>query len=100
MVTPANVTITGSNSAQLTKDGKKLILQVQEPATVTMKTWPTTPAHDYDAANPGTIMVGFEVKLPANTKSALTVLLLPADAGNIQAPKAQPLQQWPHDAGW
>jgi hypothetical protein len=39
MLTPANVKITGSNTAELTKNGKKLTLQVQEPATVTMKTW-------------------------------------------------------------
>lgn len=100
MVTPANVSITGSNRAVLTKNGKKLILQVQEPATVTMKTWSTEPAHDYDAPNPGTIMVGFEVKIPANTKSALTVLLIPGGSANMRAPKVQPLQQWPHDAGW
>ncbi len=100
MLTAANVSITGSNKAELTKNGKKLILEVQEPATVTMKTWSTQPAHEYDAANPGTIMVGFEVKIPANTKSALTVLLIPAASAGMQAPKVQPLQQWPHDSGW
>lgn len=100
MLTPANVSITGSNRAELTKNGKKLILQLQEPATVMMRTWSTEPVHDYDAANPGTIMVGFEVKIPANTKSALTVLLIPEGSANMQAPKVQPLLQWPHDAGW
>ncbi len=100
MLTSADVNITGSNKAELTKNGKKLILQVQEPATVTMKTWSTQPAHDYDAANPGTIMVGFEVKVPANTKQALTVLLIPGSASGVQVPKAQALAQWPHDAGW
>ena len=100
MVTPANVSITGSNKAELTKNGKKLTLRVQEPATVTMKTWSTDPEHDYDATNPGTTRVGFEVKIPANTKLALTVLLIPGSAGDVPAPKVQSLQQWAHDAGW
>lgn len=96
LLTGADVSITGKNRAELTKNGKKLILQVQEPAQVTMKTWPTDPPNEYDAPNPGTSFVGFEVTVSANTKSALTVLLLPEKAAN-QAPKSiQPLQHWPH----
>jgi hypothetical protein len=52
MLTPADVKITGPNTAELTKDGKKLLLKVQEPATVSMKTWSTDPPNDYDAPNP------------------------------------------------
>jgi len=100
MLTPADVSIAGSNRAELTRNGKKLILQVQEPATVSMKTWSTAPVHDYDAPNPGTVMVGFEVKVPANTKSALTVLLIPESQAGSTKPKALPLQQWPHDGKW
>ena len=100
MLTPATVSITGSNKAELTKNGKKLILHVQEPATVNMKTWSTEPVHDYDAANPGTTLVGFEVKVPANTKMSLTVLLIPESSAGVTMPKVQPLQQWAHDAGW
>ncbi|MEO5999607.1 MAG: heparinase II/III family protein [Chitinophagaceae bacterium] len=94
LVTPAHVTITGKNTAELTKNGRKLILRVQEPATVTMKTWSTDPVHDYDAPNPGTMMVGFEVQIPANTRSALTVLLIPEKAVGSVSSKALPLQQW------
>jgi len=100
MLTPATVSITGSNKAELTKNGKKLILHVQEPATVNMKTWSTEPVHDYDAANPGTTLVGFEVKVPANTKMSLTVLLIPESSAGVTMPKVLPLQQWAHDAGW
>jgi len=77
MVTSAAVTIADNNTAVLTKNGKILELKVKTPASVRMKTWSTVPAHSYDAANPGTIMVGFEVTVPANTNASLTVLLLP-----------------------
>lgn len=95
MLTPAAVTVTG-NKAELTKDGKRLILQVQEPANVTLKTWTTDPPHDYDTPNPGTTLVGFEVTVPANAKTALTVLLLPQRAGSVTPSVVQPLGQWPH----
>src|SRR3984893_12558222 len=39
LLTPATVKIIDKNKAELAKDGKKLILQVQEPAIVKMKTW-------------------------------------------------------------
>ncbi|QIP14356.1 heparinase [Spirosoma aureum] len=96
MLTPATAKIVGENKIELSKDGKTLILQVQEPAIVTLKTWPTDPKHDYDAPNPGTTLVGFEVKLPANTKSAITVLLIPEKAVKKTNTNVQPLQQWPH----
>ncbi|WP_324679088.1 heparinase II/III domain-containing protein [Hymenobacter sp. GOD-10R] len=95
MVTPATVRITGKNTAELTQDGKKLFLQVQEPAQVTMKTWPTTPPHAYDVPNPGTTLVGFEVQLPANAKTALNVLLVPEKAQKQAKQKSTSLAQWP-----
>jgi len=95
LLTSADVKITGINSAELTKNGKKLIIKVSEPGKITMKTWTTEPQHDYDAKNPGTILVGFEAKLPANTKTILQVFLLP---GGINAnPSTVPgsLDKWP-----
>jgi hypothetical protein len=94
MLTPATVRITGTNKAELTKDGKKLILQVDAPATVAMKIWSTDPQNSYDAPNPGTALVGFEVTLPANTKTALNVLLIPEKALNKVTKTIQPLQTW------
>lgn len=95
LATPASVNILGTNRVELTKNGKKLVLQVQEPAKVTMKTWPTTPSRSYENPNTGISLVGFEVTLPANSKSALTVLLIPEKAGNIPATPVLPLSQWP-----
>lgn len=97
LLTPADVKITGKNTAELTKDGKKLTLMVTTPANITMKTWSTDPPNDYDAPNPGTIMTGFEVKLPPSTKSSLTVLLIPEGAEKVANTKIQPLQKWPKD---
>jgi hypothetical protein len=95
MLTPATVKITGKNTAELTKDGKKLTLRVQEPATIILKTWSTDPPKDYDAPNPGTILVGFETKIPANSSSALTVLLIPETAANKHKIPVLPLHKWP-----
>ena len=94
MLTPATVKITGTNKAELTKDGKKLMLQVEVPVNVTMKTWSTDPPNSYDAPNPGTALVGFEVTLPANTKTALNVSLIPEKALNKATKTIQPLQNW------
>ena len=94
MLTSAMVTVNG-NKAELTKDGKKLTLLVQEPATIVLKTWPTDPPHEYDAPNPGTTRVGFDVTVPANSKTALTVLLIPEKAEKNVASKVQSLDQWP-----
>jgi len=77
MVTPAEVKINGSGTALLTQNGKSLQIKVVEPANAVITTWPTTPNHDYDEANPGTIRVGFEVSIPANSKCSITVLLIP-----------------------
>lgn len=95
MATPAAVTILGNNRVELTKNGKKLTLQVQEPAKVIMKTWPTTPSRDFENPNTGTTLVGFEVVIPAGSKAAMTVLLIPEKSGNGKPAPAVPLLEWP-----
>ncbi|AMJ67497.1 heparinase II/III domain-containing protein [Hymenobacter sp. PAMC 26628] len=95
MLTPATVKILNPTTAELTNHGKKLRLQVAEPATITLKTWPTVGPHDYDAPNPGTTLVGFEVTVPANAKVPLSVLLVPGSAGGGAPRKVLPLAQWP-----
>jgi hypothetical protein len=57
MLTPADVVITGKNTAELDQKWQKTKLEVMSPAKVTMKTWSTDPPNSYDAPNPGTIMV-------------------------------------------
>jgi hypothetical protein len=94
MLTPADVKITGSNTAELTQGGKKLILQVASPAKVTMKTWSTDPPNSYDAPNPGTTLVGFEASLPANSKTALNISLIPEKAIKKATKKIEALSNW------
>jgi hypothetical protein len=94
MLTTAEVKITGENSASLTKDGKQLLLKVVSPARISMKTWSTEPTTGYDAPNPGTILVGFECDVRANTAETLQVLLIPAgDPGKVPVFN-QSLGQW------
>ena len=94
MLTPANVKILGNNHAELTKDGKKLLLQVNGPANLVMKTWSTDPPKDYDAPNPGTTLVGFELTLPAHSKTILNVSLIPEKSPNIEFKKIRSLEKW------
>lgn len=79
MLTHASVE-TGNKEATLTLDGKKMSLKVKGPDNVVMRTWSTEPPNDYDAENPGTVMVGFECELPANTKENFEVIIVPEDA--------------------
>lgn len=92
MVTPADVKIVSNSEIQLKKDGKELLLKVHSSLPVTIKTWSTTPTTSYDAANPGTIIVGFEAQFQANTSSTFMVHLLPQ--GKTADEKVIPLAQW------
>jgi hypothetical protein len=94
LLTPSVVKITGKNTAELTQGGKKLLLQVQEPASVVVKTWSTDPPHDYDAPNPGTAFVGFEITVPAKSTTAITVALIPAKAIGKTIKKIPALANW------
>jgi hypothetical protein len=94
MVTPAKVKITENGTAELTQHGKKLQLKVVEPTNITVKTWTTVPTHDYDAPNPNTILVGFEVVLPKNTTTNLTVLLIPEDSAVKKTTTVPALGDW------
>ena len=95
MVTPAEIELTDKNTAILTKNGKKLLLKVQGAGSITMKSWSTEPTTDYDAPNPGTQIVGFETVLPANSKVALQVFLIPQKAQNKIIKTIKPLTSWP-----
>ncbi|HRP33503.1 MAG TPA: heparinase II/III family protein [Agriterribacter sp.] len=94
MVTQAAARITGDKEIELTQNGKVLMLKVDTDAPVEMKTWLTDPPHRFDAANPGTVMVGFEIQLPPGTTAAVNVFLVPQKAMehvNLQIPD---LSEW------
>jgi archaellum component FlaG (FlaF/FlaG flagellin family) len=94
LLTPATVKITGKNTLELTSEGKQLTLLVNCSAAFTMKTWSTDPPNDYDAPNPGTALAGFEVTLPANTKTAITVSLVPGKSNVKTFKKIPALKDW------
>jgi hypothetical protein len=79
---------------QLEKSGKQLLLQVREPANVVLKTWPTNPVNSYDAPNPGTTLVGFELSIPAKTAGVIDVLLVPGKAVSVAKQNPKPLPGW------
>lgn len=93
MLTPADAKITGKNTILLTQKGKTLLLKVAASGKVVMKTWSTAPPHEYDAPNPGTVLVGFELTVPKNTKAFTAVHLIPEkNAGEVAVPS---LDKWP-----
>lgn len=94
LLTTADAKLKGGNTIELRKDGKKLKLEISAPVKITLKTWPTTPTHDYDAENPGATLVGFEATIPANTEISWTVKLIPQSAKNVIS-KVPELAQWP-----
>lgn len=93
MLTSAEVTING-NTAILRKDGKQLTLRVDGPPKVIVKTWSSQPITSYDAPNPGTTLVGFEVDLAGGKKETLTVKLIPQAASKKANARIQPLSGW------
>jgi hypothetical protein len=93
MLTHASVE-TGNKEATLKLDDKKMYLRVEGPENIVMKTWSTDPPNDYDAENPGTIMVGFECELPANTKENFEVILVPENADTSAEFINKPLEDW------
>ncbi|WP_436415500.1 heparinase II/III domain-containing protein [Petrimonas sp.] len=84
----------GNKSAVLTLNNKKLHVKIQGPKDIVMKTWSTAPTTDYDAANPGTVMVGFECTIPADTKETFEVLLIPEKSMGDASFLNKTLQEW------
>jgi hypothetical protein len=54
---------------------------------------------DYDAPNPGTALVGFEVTIPANSKTAITVSLIPQSGAKKKSKKIEALEEWSSNNG-
>ncbi len=94
MLTSADVVIVGNDAAELTKNGKKLIVKIKSPAGAVLKTRSTIPPHSYDAPNPGTTLLGFEIIIPADTKADLVVLLLPEGAVENGGASVKKLTEW------
>ncbi len=94
MLTAADVSITGKRTASLKKDGKQITLQIDYPAEVILKTWSTEPTTTYDAPNPGTTFVGFEINVPANHNETFVVKLIPQGMEEKAKTEIVSLSQW------
>lgn len=76
MVTPATVKILDPNTIELYQKGIRKILQVSSENPFELKIWKSDdPGTEYDAKNPGTIMIGFESVIPVSRKSIFAVTL-------------------------
>lgn len=93
MLTYSNVEL-GDKEATLIDNGKVLKLKVQGPDNIQMNTWSTAPTNNYDAANPGTIIVGFECEISANTKESFEVILVPSTAEGDGEFLNKTLEEW------
>lgn len=94
MVTPAQVTFTGDKSALLKQQGKTLGVTLIADARTKLRTYSTRPKAEYDAPNPGTRLLGFEVSLAPHQALRMAVVL---DAHQPEAPgplDLQPVLQW------
>ena len=93
MMTSATPVIKG-NRILLSKEGHTLVLQVNAPGNIKMKTWSTEPTTNYDAANPGKSLVGFEFQLKPNQKQHIQVLLIPGSVKDQKIKFAKELDKW------
>ena len=94
MLTQAEVHDLDGGSAVLRRQGKSLTISVLSPASAELRTYETaTPPSSIDHANPGTRMIGFEVKIPASTRQRLVVLLTPGGT-SPQETVIKPLADW------
>jgi len=91
MLTSADVRIVDGKTVELSQNGKKMLLIFDTQTPINIRTWPTTPQHDYDASNPGTVFVGFEAKLAAGSRHSFSAYL--SESRDVAPTK--PLAEWP-----
>lgn len=91
---PRILLVEGEKEAILTDEGKVLKLKVLWPENLQMKTWSTAPTNNYDAENPGTIIVGFECEILANAKDFFEVILVLQNLSQQADFPGNPLDEW------
>jgi hypothetical protein len=94
MVTPAKVSIESNKSALLQKEGKSIHLTVLTDEEIELRTYSTEPKADYDARNPGTRLIGFEVSLSPEQAVRTIVLMSPPSANAKPSIELQSVLQW------
>ena len=94
MVTPARVSIESSKRALLQKEGKTMHLTVLTDEAIQLRTYSTEPKADYDARNPGTRLIGFEVSLSPEQAVRTVVLMSPSSANAKPSIDLRSIRQW------
>jgi len=94
MVTPAQVSIESNKSALLKKEGKTMHFNVLTDQEIQLKTYSTKPKADYDASNPGTRLIGFEVSLSPGQAVRLAVLMSPSSVKTKTSIDLKSVLQW------
>ena len=94
MVTPATVSIASHDNALLKKDGKTMHLTVVTDEKIQLQTYSTGPKADYDARNPGTCLIGFEVSLSGGQAARTAVFMSPSNANTKPSLDLPSVLQW------
>ncbi|WP_346239501.1 heparinase II/III domain-containing protein [Niabella insulamsoli] len=97
LVTRADVSIIAPDRILLKKGGKQVVVQIKSDQKIVIKSWPAISKNDYDAANPGVTLIGFETEIAAGKSAAFDVFFYsdknkPAIDFNVA-----PLKTWPKD---
>ncbi len=93
MATNAAVETDGSR-AVLLQDGKRVLLEVLTPDAAELTVLDMEhPPNDFDAGNPDTRMVAFEVRVAPSSRETLAVFIH-AEQSAGAAPKLDPLDEW------
>ncbi len=95
MLTEANVNIIDNRTAVLMKNGKKLTLRINEPSDAVFTTWTTNPPQPYDAPNPGTVRIGFDVRRNPSKPFSIMVTMVPDEVTLENKMAIPPLTEWP-----
>jgi len=84
----------GKDRITLHKEGHQLVVQVNNPANVPMRTWSADPTTNFDAPNPGKILIGFEFELQPDQKQTVEVLLIPGAVNEEKVKFNKSLDKW------
>jgi hypothetical protein len=94
MVTGAEVSILSDRTALLKQKGKTMRLTVLGDQKIKLKTWSTEPKADYDAANPNTRIIGFEVAIAGGGKARTTVVISKPGTNADASIDVRPVLEW------
>lgn len=79
LLTKSTPEIINDKSINLTQEGKKMKIELTGADNVKAYINSTVSPNDYDASNEGTLFVGFDITIPANSTKKITVNLVPVN---------------------